>query len=194
MPEFSCGFQDELNTSILDLFLKVNGEMRGLNLKKICTICTKTEKKIIWQNSFLRLPRSVNKSGFADDRSYLYKNKVVDRQVHFGIDLASNARSPILTANSGKVVFTGNLGIYGNTVIIDHGFGLFSLYSHLSQIYVKVNEIVGKDSIIELTGKTGLAGGDHLHFAIMINNTYVNPIESGDDTWVKNTITSIFPK
>jgi murein DD-endopeptidase MepM/ murein hydrolase activator NlpD len=107
-----------------------------------------------------------------------------------GVDLASLAHSPVPASNKGKVVLTESIGIYGKTVIIDHGFGLFSLYSHLSSISVNVGQIVLKGQNIGETGMTGLAGGDHLHFSMIVNKTFVNPIEWWDDIWIKNNISS----
>jgi murein DD-endopeptidase MepM/ murein hydrolase activator NlpD len=74
-------------------------------------------------------------------------------------------------------------------VVIDHGVGLFSMYSHLSQIDVTQGQSVAKGDIIGRTGTTGLAGGDHLHFGMMVNQTYVNPIEWWDPAWIKNNVT-----
>jgi len=64
----------------------------------------------------------------------------VSKSTHYGVDLASTERAPIESANNGVVVFTGYLGIYGNTVIVDHGLGLSSLYAHLSDISVKIGQ------------------------------------------------------
>jgi murein DD-endopeptidase MepM/ murein hydrolase activator NlpD len=105
-----------------------------------------------------------------------------------GIDLASVAQSPVSASNTGKIIFAEGLGIYGKTVIIDHGFGLFSMYSHLSSFTVKKDQMVSKGEIIGRTGVTGLAGGDHLHFGILVHNTFVNPIEWWDESWIKNNI------
>jgi murein DD-endopeptidase MepM/ murein hydrolase activator NlpD len=82
------------------------------------------------------------------------------------------------------------MGIYGKTVVIDHGFGLFSTYSHLSAIDVQKGQMVSKGDVIGRTGSTGLAGGDHLHFGIIVHNTFVNPVEWWDASWIKNNITT----
>ena len=103
---------------------------------------------------------------FGDRRTYMYQNKDVDQQIHLGEDLASLMNSPVPAANNGVVVLAEPLGIYGNTVIIDHGLGVFSSYSHMSQIDVKVGDKVEKGTVVGKTGTTGLAGGDHLHFAV----------------------------
>ncbi len=121
---------------------------------------------------------------------FLIVNRKIDSQVHLGIDLASVSHSPVPAANKGSVAFAGYIGIYGKTVIIDHGFGLFTTYSHLSGISVKQGQIVSKGDIIGRTGNTGLAGGDHLHNGFMIHNTFVNPVEWWDPNWIRNNISN----
>jgi murein DD-endopeptidase MepM/ murein hydrolase activator NlpD len=91
-------------------------------------------------------------------------------------------------ANSGVVSFVGDLGIYGNTVIIDHGLGLSTLYGHLSSIDVKEGEPVKQRQIIGKTGETGLAVGDHLHFATLLQGIPVLPKEWWDSKWIKDNV------
>ncbi|UCD33526.1 MAG: M23 family metallopeptidase [Desulfobacterales bacterium] len=188
MVEFGDADTKYSEMPLIEKFLKVNRELRRINHGQIDKLVEQTDVDIYWEGAFSRLPNSARKSGFADDRKYKYKGKVIDRQVHLGIDLASIAHSPIPAANRGKIVFTGDLGIYGKTVMIDHGFGLFSTYSHLSSLNATQGQMVAKGDIIGHTGSTGLAGGDHLHFGILINRTFVNPIEWWDGTWIKNNI------
>ena len=126
---------------------------------------------------------------FADHRDYYYQGEKVDEQVHLGVDLASLANSPVQAANSGRVVFAARNGIYGLAVVIDHGQGLSSLYGHLSTISVESGQEVKKGDIIGHTGQTGLAGGDHLHFAIMVSGVPVDPIEWWDSHWIDDNIT-----
>ena len=109
------------------------------------------------------------------------------------IDLESVANSPVRAGNDGVVALAsapGGLGIYGKTVILDHGYGLFSMYSHLSQIAVKAGDHVSKGDQLGRTGSTGMAGGDHLHFSILISDTFVNPVEWWDRKWIQNNVTS----
>jgi murein DD-endopeptidase MepM/ murein hydrolase activator NlpD len=125
---------------------------------------------------------------FADKRDYLYGGKSVAESLHTGVDLASTTQATIEAANSGIVVFTGALGIYGNAVIIDHGLGLFSLYGHLSIINTSVGKNVAKREKIGNSGTSGLAGGDHLHFSIIAGGQFVNPQEWWDPHWIKDNI------
>ncbi len=93
-------------------------------------------------------------------------------------------------ANAGVVVFGQTLGIYGKTIILDHGFGLFSMYSHLSSIAVKIGDQLSQGDIIGRTGSTGMAGGDHLHFSLLIDQTFVNPVEWWDKKWIQHNVLS----
>jgi murein DD-endopeptidase MepM/ murein hydrolase activator NlpD len=86
------------------------------------------------------------------------------------------------------VLFAAELGIYGNCVIVDHGFGVQSLYAHLSTIEVQVGERVEKEQQLGRSGMTGLAGGDHLHFTMLVNGQMVNPIEWWDAHWIEDRI------
>jgi len=186
MPEFDM----EVAGEAIDKFIEVNRKLRKKNNDVILGHGKETESALYWNQSFIRLSGSARKAGFADHRSYHYKGNVIDRQYHMGIDLASLAHSRVPAANSGKVVFNGSVGIYGKTVIIDHGFGLFSIYSHLSTMDVETGQEVSRGEIIGRTGTTGLAGGDHLHYGMFIHNTFVNPIEWWDGSWIQNNITS----
>ena len=136
------------------------------------------------------MPGSANEAGVADNRVYHYNGEIIDRQVHLGLDLASVEHAPIPAANNGIVVFNGVLGIYGRTILIDHGFGLFSMYAHLNRSDIGEGQRVSKGDIIGNTGSTGLAGGDHLHFSILVHKTFVNPIEWWDAAWIKNNVLS----
>jgi len=108
--------------------------------------------------------------------------------VHLGIDLASTAQANIEAANSGVVLYAGNLGIYGNAVIIDHGQGISSQYGHMSSISVKEGQQVTKGQIIGNTGATGFAGGDHLHFSVLVGGVFVDPKEWWDPHWIKDNV------
>jgi len=131
-------------------------------------------------------------AGFGDHRDYYYKDRKIDEQTHLGVDLASLEHAQVPAANTGRVVFTGFFGIYGQTVIIDHGLGVQTLYSHLSQIAVREGDLVKKGELIGFTGATGLAGGDHLHFGVVLSGIEVMPIEWWDLHWILDNITGKF--
>lgn len=189
MPELEIPGDRNTNLSPVEKFLKVNRELRRINREQLKKATHRTEPALLWHGGFQRLPNSAPRAGFADHRAYKYKGRIIDNQVHMGVDLASTAQAPIPAANQGKIVFADDLGIYGLTVIIDHGFGLFSMYSHLSNSEIQVGDDVQRGSIIGNTGVTGLAGGDHLHYGMLIHHTFVDPIEWWDTAWIKNNIT-----
>jgi murein DD-endopeptidase MepM/ murein hydrolase activator NlpD len=129
-------------------------------------------------------------SSFADHRTYVYDGREVDQQTHLGFDLASTARSEVQAANKGTVVLARYFGIYGNSVLIDHGLGLMTLSAHLSAVDVKEGQAVERGAVIGRSGATGLAGGDHLHFTTLVHGLPVNPIEWWDGKWIKDRVSS----
>ena len=90
--------------------------------------------------------------------------------------------------NAGVVLYAADLGIYGNCVIVDHGLGVQSLYAHLSSIEVKEGDRVEKGRVLGRSGMTGLAGGDHLHFTMLVNGQAVNPVEWWDPKWMQDRV------
>jgi hypothetical protein len=187
MPEFEPFFPGI--DSPLELFLKVNRELRVENRRKLVEIGQQTAATKQWDGIFERLPNAAPRGRFADHRTYHYDGKLIDEQVHLGIDLASLAQSPVPAANHGKVVHAEDLGIYGLTVIIDHGLGLQTLYGHLSAIQVQVGDEIKKGQILGRTGATGMAGGDHLHFDVLLAGLPINPLEWWDESWINNNVT-----
>ena len=175
--------------STIEKFLVINGELRRKNTEKIVSFAKQTAAGILWGGAvFHPFTNNAVESAFADQRTYLYQGKEVDRQVHLGFDLASYMGTPIVAANRGKVLFADELGIYGNCVIIDHGMGVQSLYGHLSSIGVEAGQMIDKEQEIGRSGMTGLAGGDHLHFTMLVNGQMVNPVEWWDAHWIQDRI------
>jgi len=173
---------------LLARFLKINGEMRRANNKTLADLRFKTAEKFLWTEPFLQLANSKVESEFADVRSYIYKGKKVDQQVHLGFDLAVTAHTPVLASNDGKVVWAALLGIYGNCIVVDHGYGLQSIYGHLSSIAVKEGDMVKRGQEMGKSGSTGLAGGDHLHYSMQVEGVEVNPVEWWDAHWIKDHV------
>jgi len=170
-------------------FLVINGELRRKNAAKIASFAKDSAPEILWRGVvFHPFGNNAVESAFADQRTYIYNGKEVDQQTHLGFDLASFTNVKIVAANRGKVVYAEELGIYGNCVIIDHGMGVQSLYGHLSSIGVKAGQIVEKEQEIGRSGMTGLAGGDHLHFTMLMNGNMVNPVEWWDQHWIQDRI------
>jgi murein DD-endopeptidase MepM/ murein hydrolase activator NlpD len=171
-----------------DIFIAVNKRLRKENEDRIAAITKKASPSLLWQGAFLQLSNSKVEANFADERTYTYNNEAIDTAYHLGYDLSVTKRYPVEAANSGTVAFAGNLGIYGNTVILDHGLGLFTLYSHLSAIDVKEGDSIKQKQIIGRTGETGLAGGDHLHYGVFLHGVAVLPVEWWDPKWINDNI------
>lgn len=171
-----------------DVFVKVNHALRKENEDKIREVGQKTANRMLWSGPFIQLSNSKVEANFADARTYIYHDQPIDTAYHLGFDLSVTKKYPVEAANSGVVSFVGDLGIYGNTVIIDHGLGLSTLYGHLSSIDVKEGESIKRQQIIGKTGETGLAVGDHLHFATLLQGIPVLPKEWWDAKWIRDNI------
>jgi len=176
-----------LQGSDLEIFLAVNRTQRETDAERIRTICRTSAPERLWSGAFTRM-LGKPMAGFGEERTYYYRDQEVDRQVHLGVDIASLVQSPIPAGNGGRVVLAGPLGIYGETVILDHGCGLFSMYSHMSVIDVSPGAAVAKGDILGRTGQTGMAGGDHLHFAVIVQGVFVDPVEWWDPHWIQDNI------
>ncbi len=173
---------------VLSRFLKINGEMRRKNNQQLADLRFKTEEKVLWNGPFLHWGKE--ESMFADVRNYIYKGKKVDQQVHLGFDLSDTANAPVHVANDGRVVWADDLGIYGNCVVVDHGYGLQSIYGHMNRFDVKVGDMVKKNQSLGVAGATGLAGGVHVHFSMQVDGVQVNPREWWDEHWIHDRIMS----
>jgi murein DD-endopeptidase MepM/ murein hydrolase activator NlpD len=187
LPYFSF-YPLDPKAALLEKYLKINNDLRKKNAAFFHDLLKKCSPEKLWEGPWVALKNSAAMARFGDRRQYYYNGKLVDKQVHLGLDLASLAHSDVPASNTGRIVFAGRLGIYGQTVIIDHGQGLASSYSHLSNIAVAVGGTVHKGDTIGQTGQTGLAGGDHLHFGVLVDGVFVNPEEWCDSHWVQDNI------
>ena len=173
---------------LVESFLRINGELRRRNDQAIAEMTAGTSQDMLWAGAFQALSNASVESRFADNRTYFHQGKEIDRQVHLGFDLAVTRRIPVLAANGGVVVYAADLGIYGNAVIVDHGLGVQSLYAHLSSIDVASGDRVERGQRLGPSGMTGLAGGDHLHFTMLVNGHPVNPVEWWDQKWIQDRV------
>jgi len=173
---------------VVQTFVHINSDLRRQNAQTIAALAKKTAPEMMWKEPFQPLGNAAVEARFADFRTYTFKGKEIDRQVHLGFDLAVTQHVPILAAQRGVIVHAAYLGIYGNCVIIDHGLGVQTLYGHLSSISVKVGDEVEKGQVLGLSGMTGLAAGDHLHFTVLVNGTAVNPVEWWDIKWMQDRV------
>lgn len=174
--------------NLLENYLAINNELRRINGDTLKELARKSQPAFLWSKPFLAMPNGKVMANFADHRTYLFQGREIDHQDHLGYDLAVTAHAPVPAANAGVVVLARYFGIYGNVVVIDHGFGLMSLYGHLSSIGVSAGQKVAQGDVIGATGETGLAGGDHLHYATLLQGLPVNPAEWWDGHWIKDRV------
>jgi murein DD-endopeptidase MepM/ murein hydrolase activator NlpD len=173
---------------LVEGFVVINRDQRRQAEVEKLKIGGKTSGTPLWNGPFMQPRNTKVFSNFAETRTYVYDGRTIDTQVHFGFDLASTKQSPVPAANAGQVVFTGPLTIYGNTVIVDHGLGLQTLYAHLSSIDVKPGDKIDKGQALGRSGTTGLATGDHLHFEVLVSGVSVTPIEWWDGKWIRDRV------
>lgn len=178
-----------------EVFVKANQELRKVNVnsirKETRNKMNKDKVSKVDLNTFKRLPSSMRFASYGERRHYTYNGKKIDEAWHLGIDWASVKKAKIFTSNDGKVIFNDYLGIYGNTIIVDHGYGLATLYAHTSRANVSLNQDVKAGEHIANTGSTGAVFGDHLHFGVLVQGIEVNPEEWLSKFWIRENITKI---
>jgi murein DD-endopeptidase MepM/ murein hydrolase activator NlpD len=173
---------------LLDNYLAINRDLRQKDGEVLKSLAAKSNPAFLWTKPFLLMPNSKVMATFAERRTYKYQGREIDHQDHLGFDLAVTKQAPVPAANDGIVAYAKFFGIYGNAVVIDHGYGLMSIYGHLSSIAVTEGQKVGRGDIIGRTGETGLAGGDHLHFCTLLQGLPVDPVEWWDGHWIRDRI------
>ena len=127
--------------------------------------------KVIWTGKWLQPVSGRISSGYGM-RVHPISGR---RKMHTGIDIAAPTGTPIKAAGSGVVIAASYMGGYGNTVIIDHGGGIATLYGHCSKLYVSAGQKVKQGDIIAAVGSTGYSTGPHLHWEVRKNGSPVNP-------------------
>lgn len=165
-------------------FLRINSAIRRANDTFLASLAPKSAAEPLWTGPFQLMPGTKAEANFADFRTYRHLKRDLGREWHLGIDMASVKEAPVPAANRGVVLHAGPLGIYGKCVVIDHGLGVQSVYGHLSRIRVRAGQSVSKGEEIGRTGMSGLAGGDHLHFGVLLQGTFVDPLEWADARWM----------
>ena len=179
----------------VDIFKYINEEIRDYSFNRIFSVANKIDDSD-FINDFKISPFSPLRNGavmanFGDFRSFSYEGEIVSTSNHMGLDLASIKQAPVLLSNAGVVTLNEFVGIDGNTLVINHGLGLSSLYAHLTSVNVSVGDSVSSGIILANTGATGLALGDHLHFGILVQGYEVRVAEWMDSQWIKLNIIDV---
>jgi murein DD-endopeptidase MepM/ murein hydrolase activator NlpD len=169
-------------------FVRINNEMRRANNKTVSDLQFKTADRFLFSQPFARQSHSQAEASFADVRNYIYQGRKIDQQVHLGYDLAVTQHVGVEASNDGRVVYAAPLGIYGNCIVVDHGYGLQTIYGHLSHIDVHEGDTVKRGQVMGQSGMTGMAGGDHIHFAMQLDGVQIDPKEWWDGHWIHDHI------
>jgi murein DD-endopeptidase MepM/ murein hydrolase activator NlpD len=142
--------------------------------KKMKAIYDTVTPEVLWKGKFVMPLKGVSTGGNFGRRRVLNGEA---RSPHAGVDFPAAAGTPVYAAQSGKVVLAENLYYSGNTVVIDHGFGIYTLYAHLSEIAVKAGDPVESSAEIGKVGATGRVTGPHLHWGLTIDHARVNALQ-----------------
>jgi murein DD-endopeptidase MepM/ murein hydrolase activator NlpD len=173
---------------MVERFVRINSDMRKKNNQTLAELKMKTEPNFLWSQPFLQQPNSKVEANFADVRNYIHNGKRIDQQVHLGYDLSITQHVGVQASNDGRVVYAAPLGIYGNCIVVDHGYGLQTIYGHLSQIDVHEGDMVKRGQVMGKSGMTGMAGGDHIHFSMQLEGVQIDPKEWWDAHWIRDHI------
>ena len=152
----------------------------GKEGRKIAKAYKKEEPEQLWKGKFILPTEGRISSPFGAYRVY---NEGKASWRHKGVDIANKEGTEILAPNSGRVVLSEDMKVHGGTIIISHGQGILSIFSHLKERLVKKGEGVERGQLIGLMGQAGLATGPHLHWGLCASGTVVDPLE-----WTKRKI------
>jgi murein DD-endopeptidase MepM/ murein hydrolase activator NlpD len=174
-----------------ELVIDIKSIIKALSLSDEGFVGTALEQSAStrsWREAFLTPVNATPTNSAGDTRVVYIEDKELVRGVSSGVRFPVSRRTPVIAANRGTVVFIGTLGLLGNTVIIDHGFGLSSLYAHLSDVGVQRGVTVERGQEIAKTGLTGLAQSEEVYFEIRVHGVPVSPNEWWDQSWVTDHI------
>jgi len=149
-----------------------NQQRAARETKELDKIYATLTPEILWSKPFQSpIPGQTKGTNFGHRRVFNGQ----PRAPHAGSDLKASVGTPIHATNRGRVVLAKNLFFTGNTVVLDHGLGLYTIYAHLSKIDVRVGEVVNENQLLGLAGATGRVTGPHLHWSARIQGARVDP-------------------
>jgi murein DD-endopeptidase MepM/ murein hydrolase activator NlpD len=141
--------------------------------RRVHDIFARLTPERLWTGPF-RVPLTGNRSGHNFGKRRVLNGK--PESPHTGLDIPAPAGTPIYASQSGRVVLAENLFFSGNTVIVDHGLGVYTFYGHMKSIQVTEGEAVKAGAILGQVGATGRATGPHLHWSLIVDGARVNPL------------------
>jgi hypothetical protein len=172
-PEVSLTLPEE------KVFLKPEDMRRVEREHKRLDSIWKEVSERLWEGSFI-MPLIGESERLWEDLTTAFGTKrIINRKkisIHRGIDIRAERGEQVRASNRGRVVLAEGLFFGGNTIILDHGTGIYTIYMHLSGLNVKPGDIVEKGEIIGFVGSSGRATGPHLHFGVRLSDINVNPV------------------
>lgn len=179
----------------VEIFRYINEDVRKQSSNRIfdaaSALDTKRAVDTFEISPFVPLKNAAVMASFGDYRTFTYQGQYISDSNHLGLDLASIKQAPVILSNPGVVTLNEFVGIDGNTIVVNHGLGLSTLYAHLTTSNVNVGDVLDGGSVIAKTGDTGLALGDHLHFGVLVQGYEVWNAEWMDSNWIKLNITDV---
>ncbi len=150
---------------------------KDADARRLWGILTRFDPEAVFDVAPFKIPVSSTRqtSGFGDRREYTYADGATASTIHAGLDLAVPAGTPVAASAGGRVLFAGFWLITGNTVVIEHLPGVYSLYYHMQQLLVAEGDTVERGEEIGKVGSTGLATGPHLHWEVRVGGVAVDP-------------------
>lgn len=180
------------------IFRYINEEIRQESFERIFTTASTWPNDELIENfsirSFAPLKNAAVTASFGDYRNFSYQGRIISQSHHMGLDLASIRQAPVILSNPGVVVLNEFVGINGKSIVVHHGLGLATLYSHLTTSDVALGDVLGANVKIANTGNTGLSLGDHLHFGVLVQGYEVWNAEWMDANWITLNITNVINK
>jgi murein DD-endopeptidase MepM/ murein hydrolase activator NlpD len=172
---------------LLRSFLTINRDRRQRDDGILAKFADQTIPSILWEGVF-EPPSTAVGTQFGEKRTYVRNGREIDRQTYLGIDFPTDASDrTVRAAQSGVVLHAGNLGVHGNSVLLDHGLGVQSLYGRLTSIAVEWGDEVGKAQAVGQAGVAGTGGSnDHVQFMLLVSGHPVNPVEWFDPAWIRD--------
>lgn len=164
-----------------DRLYLVDTEIERAELARMESVFADVRPEPLWDSTGFQLPilGSELTSPFGAFRNF---NGTLQTR-HTGWDIRTTLGVPVMASGAGEVAFAGMLDIRGNIVIVDHGFGIFTTYCHLSQIHVTRGQTIVKGQIIGVTGDTGRSSGPHFHWEVAVNGNFVDSVQF-TQTWM----------
>lgn len=159
----------------------VDAEIERNELARLESIFSQYTAQHLWDEKGFQMPilNSQLTSPFGAFRNF---NGILQTR-HTGWDIRTTLGVPVMASASGAVAFAGRLDIRGNIVVVDHGYGIFTTYNHLSQIHVTRGQSIVKGQIIGVTGDTGRSSGPHFHWEVAVNGDFVDSVQF-TQTWL----------